>query len=65
MIQLEIKPKHLQPNPTPEERPSADEPTLPLKTTVGASLKTQLEKLSLKEAEEVKENAGMSVALDT
>ena len=47
MIQLEVKPKHRQPNPTPEERPSEDEPLIPLKTTVAVSLKSQLEKLSL------------------
>jgi len=59
MIQLEVKPKHRQPNPTPEERPSEDEPLIPLKTTVAVSLKSQLEKLSLnseKDADEESES---------
>ncbi|XP_005089581.2 cysteine and histidine-rich domain-containing protein 1 [Aplysia californica] len=63
MIQLEVKPQHRHPNPIPEERPSADEPILPLKTTIGASLKALLEKLSLKDTEEVKENAATEGAV--
>lgn len=47
MYQLDVKPQHRPPNPTLSERPSDDEPLVELPKTVGASLKTQLEKLSL------------------
>ena len=46
-FQLEIKPEHRKPVSKPMERPSEDEEMVELKKTVGASLKTQLEKLSL------------------
>ncbi|GFO43060.1 cysteine and histidine-rich domain-containing protein 1 [Plakobranchus ocellatus] len=45
--QLEITPEHRKPDPTPAERPPDDEEMVELKKTIGASLKTQLEKLNL------------------
>merc|ERR1719158_256688 len=56
MIQLETTPQHRQPNPPPEERPSANEKLIPLKKVIGASLEAQLEKLSLNEKQEIKES---------
>lgn len=46
-FQLEIKPEHRKPVAKLPERPPGDEEMVELKTTVGASLKTQLEKLNL------------------
>ncbi|GFR93741.1 cysteine and histidine-rich domain-containing protein 1 [Elysia marginata] len=46
-FQLEITPEHRKPVSKPMERPPEDEEMVDLKTTVGASLKTQLEKLNL------------------
>ena len=58
MIQLEVKPQHRQPDPTPEERPSEDEEMIVMKTSIGASLTAQLKKLSLKEKEETIDQSG-------
>jgi len=65
MIQLEVTPQHRQPDPTPEERPSEDEEMVVLKTSIGASLTTQLKKLSLKEKEETIAQSDGSVKIGT
>ncbi|KAK3770408.1 hypothetical protein RRG08_012151 [Elysia crispata] len=49
-FQLEITPEHRKPVAKLIERPSDDEELVELKKTVGASLKTQLEKLNLNDA---------------
>ncbi|KAK6986884.1 cysteine and histidine-rich domain-containing protein 1 [Biomphalaria glabrata] len=50
MYQLEVKPQHKPPIPAAKERPSAEEPMVEIKKTVGPSLKTQLDKLSLNDS---------------
>jgi len=56
MIQLDIQPQHRQPDPTPEARPSEDDPMVTLKATVGATLQQQLDKLSLKDSKGAEED---------
>lgn len=49
MIQLTTEPNHRPPVADPLERASDDEPMIDIKASIGATLKTQLEKLSLQD----------------
>ncbi|RUS83937.1 hypothetical protein EGW08_008292, partial [Elysia chlorotica] len=62
---LEITPEHRKPDAKPAERPPDDEDLVELKKTIGASLKTQLEKLNISEESTVASKNGKHSSIST